>query len=207
MYREKETDRVPPELFGEKIEFTERKGTKITRYEVPPNGNKDKLWNYYQQEGDFMKNWHPKQSRNRDFGYAYSQLIIRNHLKNNGTLKQIYQNLSKIEKDLETNQAKWDRLNQFVDLEPCNKPTRSQFENCLEQINDKDYPILSAEPSESNNSLKVEELELKKRNRSKGFLEGDNMFSAVEQLQKINLFIENRVETIVKWIKNNVPQV
>lgn len=188
LYREGEVDRVPAELFGESIEYTERKGGDIVRYNVSSSGDKEDLWNYYQQDEDFIKGWHPSQEENREFGYAYSQLIIRNYIREGGSLDTLYEELESINEVIESEERKAEKLEEFIDLEPCKSQSREQFESCLQNINDYEFDIVFAENIDDfsqNESLEVDSIEFEERERSEGVLEDERFFNLLVITQEI----------------------
>lgn len=201
LYREGKVDRAPAEIFGESIEYTERQGGDIVRYTVPSNGDKEDLWDYYQQDEEFVKYWHPNQEENREFGYAYSQLIIRNHIKEGGSLDSLYEDLESINEVIESEERKTEKLEEFMDLEPCKTQNRDQFESCLEGINDYEFDIVFAENIDDvsqNESLEVDSIELEERERSKGAFEDERLFNLLIATQEII----SRVEVFLQEMRH-----
>jgi len=150
------------QIFGNETSYiVERNGSRF-RVTKPSTGNRDVLWNYYQEDRSFMKGWNPRKvdEEVRRFGYAYSELIIRNYVSNGNRVSDLYQ---KIETDqtLETNQEKWDYMSQYMDLTPCRFESRQRFNQCLNRINSYDYKVYSATkvPKVKNEPVEVEELE------------------------------------------------
>ena len=147
-------------LFGEEKTYIEFEDGSRYRYTVPPKGNRDVLWEYYQNDQDFMKYWNTEIG-NRDFGYAYSELIIRNYVSQNNSIDDLYNSL-----DIETSSdaQKWQELSQEMDLTPCKYDELERFEGCLERINDYNYPVYRAENlTKSETSIAVKKLELPER--------------------------------------------
>ncbi len=149
-------------LFSEDTVYYEtRNGTRY-RITLPSSGNPDALWSYYQENRSFMKNWNPRRySSQRDFGYAYSELIVRNYVVNqNRSLRSLYPRLNP-DKPIKSNSEKWDFYSRMLELEPCNFESREMFDRCLERINDYNYKIYRAENfSKQNKSIDVEPLEI-----------------------------------------------
>lgn len=161
LYASGEIDSKPAELFGEEVEY--RKGRYI--YTVKPKGDREKLWNYYQDGSDFMKRWNAIESRpeNRDFGYAYSELVIRNYVANmNGSLRQLYREIDP-GREVDDPEVKWSIYSRELDMTPCKYDSRERFEQCLESVNSYDYPVYSAQPDRSNRTLELERLEVPNR--------------------------------------------
>lgn len=109
-----------------------------------------------------MKYWSPE-GPNREFGYAYSELVIRNYVMRNGSLTQLYDS---VEENANSDQQKWEMLSRHMDLTPCKYDSRDIFEECLERVNEYDYPIYRAEninKSQNNMIVIVKELEIEER--------------------------------------------
>ncbi len=142
------------ELFGEDVTWTGpcEDSAGRCRYTLSPRGTPDQLWNYYRQESDFMYTWTPSGSattEERRFGYAFSELLIRNYIRNNGgdSLHPVYTDLVSMQRDpdasvmVETEQV-LDSLD--ADFTPCYDPdaaSRQDFESCLDTVNDMEPPV------------------------------------------------------------------
>lgn len=167
LYNESIIDIPPRELFGESVRYDPDKSDNYYTT-LPSKGSADVLWGYYQNNDEFMKQWNPFDSpaEYRSFGYAYSELIIKNHLvKNNATLSSLYDDLN-VEREVSDPQEKWDIFSQHLDMTPCEYETRERFDQCLEEINDYNYTVYSAEPgSGTGEGLQVEKLEIPEREK------------------------------------------
>lgn len=175
------------EVFGDEITYEERREGQ--RYEVTqyPRGDKDELWEYYQQESNAMKDWNG--DNNREFGYSYGQLIVMNHVsRNDGELSDITSDLNQIEGSIENNSEKWEKLGEFVDLEPCNYEDREDFNNCLEEINDHNYTIQRAEPIEDSEEFQIDRIELEK-------------FEPESEQENIQEEIQAETQNIILWLQ------
>ena len=160
-------------LFGEDTTYTEKRNG--TRYKItaPSSGDPQMLWSYYQEDRDFMKEWNPHNFPDeRSFGYAYSELIIRNYVVNqNRSLRELYQKINP-QREVTSNQEKWDLVSKHLDLTPCKYDSRGRFDRCLERINQHDYQIYRAENiSKSENRITVTPLEIKEREKKKSPLD------------------------------------
>jgi len=170
MYNEGETNRKPGELFGEKIEYRVRENGQRYIYTVPPKpseNGKEILWDYYQNDRDFMKTWSAFSSSDpdtRSFGYAYSELIIANYVaRDSGSIQELYNNIE-IDRKIETSEEKWTILSDHLDMTPCKYEDRQRFENCLDEINSYDYPVYSAQPQQdSSTELQIDRLKIPNR--------------------------------------------
>jgi hypothetical protein len=153
------------ELFGEPVKYEEERNGKDYIITLPPSGRKEKLWEYYQQDKHFMKTWTPMDSaETRDFGYAYSQLIIRNYISRmDGSMSDIYRQV-RPEQKVESAQEKWRLYSQVMDMEPCRYESRERFNECLEKINEYDYKVLRAtEIDRGERSIQVTPIEVPNR--------------------------------------------
>lgn len=143
-------------VFGEDVTYQEGR----YRYTLPSDGDIDRLWSYYSNDEEWMKTWTPQQG-NRGFGYAYSELVIRNYVRNGGRLSQLYRDIESTE--FSSAEGKWNAMSEHMDLTPCKHDTKERFEQCIEDVNSYDYPVYTAtEIPESNRSLEVSELKVEK---------------------------------------------
>lgn len=185
MYNEGETNRKNGELFGEKKEYRIKKDGQRYIYTVPPKGDKEVLWNYYQEDQDFMKTWsafNAPDSETRSFGYAYSELIIANYVaREDGSVSELYKDIQ-VNKKVETPEEKWQIFSENLDMTPCKYEDRERFENCLDEINEYNYPVYSAQPAQGQSqSLQIDRLEVPNRTEPSGpvpSLEDANLGSA-----------------------------
>jgi hypothetical protein len=165
LYRNGRADTGTREVFGERKEYRveEEDGTYI--YTLRPQGDREQLWNYYQDDREFMKGWNPRQSEEaREFGYAYSELLIKYYTVNNGTVRDLYSDIA-MEEKIESPQQKWDVLSDHMVMEPCNFDSRQRFDRCLDQINDHNYPVYTAKPDASRSKLEFNEINVPNRTR------------------------------------------
>lgn len=151
------------ELFGDEKTWTQREDGQRYRYTLPPKGDKEQLWNYYQKDRDFMKQWSATSApdgETRKFGYAYSELLVRNYVaRMNGSLRQLYKDLE-VERGIENPEEKWNIYSRHLDMRPCDYDSRQRFESCLEDINSYDYPVYSAKPDRTGEQLDISRLEI-----------------------------------------------
>jgi hypothetical protein len=147
-------------LFGEERSYSERRDGSLYKITKPSKGDKQKLWQYYQDNMSFMKHWNPQKSENRDFGYAYSELIIRNYVSQNNSIRKLYNQLNP--QKIKNNEEKWRKYSEILDLKPCNYSSRKKFDSCLERINKYDYPVYYASklPGKNTTQIKIEEVKI-----------------------------------------------
>lgn len=167
MYNEGETNRKSGELFGEEQEYRVKKDGKRYIYTIPPKGDKEVLWNYYQNDREFMKTWSAFSSSDpdiRSFGYAYSELVIANYVsRDNGSIRELYKN-KEVDRKIASSEEKWSLFSEYLDMTPCKYEDRQRFENCIEEVNSYDYPVYSAQPQEGvSGDIQIDRLEVPNR--------------------------------------------
>ena len=165
LYSEKRIDKPPRELFGDTVRFDPDPDDNYYKT-LPSKGSADVLWGYYQNENDFMKNWNPFESSSdyRGFGYAYSELVIKNFVaRENGSVRQLYEDLD-VQEEINDPEEKWGLFSRHMDMTPCKYDSREKFEACLDTINGYNYTVYSAEPEMGESEgLDIEELEVPER--------------------------------------------
>lgn len=177
------------EVFGEPVTYTKEEDGRRYRYTLSSKGDADQLWAYYENGDNWMKHWSPRKG-NRDFGYAYSELVIKNYVRNNGSLRELYAEIDNTE--YETDGEKWRELSQHLDVTPCKYESRDRFDKCLEAVNDYDYPVYSAtDIRAAENSLVVEELKVEPAEPKSQKLSGvrDTTMAAQSWFQKLLDFL------------------
>jgi len=162
LYREEKIDIGPQNIFGGKKTYPTRDGGR-GYYTISSKGNKELLWEYYQSNSEFMKTWSPQSGGEfREFGYAYSELLVRNHIMRNRSLDTIYDSMDSRSR-IDSSEAKWEFYSKNMEMEPCNFDDRSRFDSCLENINSFDYPIYRADPNIDRREIQIEELKVEER--------------------------------------------
>ena len=144
-------------LFGDEVKYREDGYI----YTLPSRGDREALWEYYENDEAWMKDWAPRKG-NRSFGYSYSELIVKNYVRNNNSIDEIYQEVDPGRR-IESNDEKWDIYSEHVNLRPCDYDSRERFEQCLEDLNDFRYKVFLAEPSESRTQISFQEAEIPER--------------------------------------------
>lgn len=127
------------EIFGDRV--TWRCGQRQRCY-YEPRGTPDDLWNYYQEDRSFMYSWSPQTAstaEQRVFGYAFSELVVRNVIRQQGAdaLHPVYNNLLAIDTRMKDSRAATNRILDYMntDFAPCQYKSRDQFEQCLDTVN------------------------------------------------------------------------
>lgn len=202
MYRSDETDQRPGELFGDNVSYTDFDEGIV--YTVHSRGDRDELWNYYRSDEDRMKDWRPEDG-DREFGYAYSELIVKNYLHNGGELEELYFEPGLVE----SNEEKWSLYSEKMDLRPCESSSREEFNECLDQINEHEYQIELARPTEDREGLDVQRIDLPERRPENEFEEfsrrGNSFLDDIEfekLLEDLGFLIESLIDEAVRLWKS-----
>ena len=124
-----------PELFGENKIYKEDTKKIILK----SKGDKEKLWSYYKNSETFMENWNPENSETRDFGYAFSELVIRHSVMKNGIekIREAYSIFKKIKDPITDTKQSNNILLSALDTNfmPCYSVSYDIFSECLKKIN------------------------------------------------------------------------
>jgi len=176
------------ELFGENKII--KQGSE--RIVIKSRGNKEMLWDYYQQGKDFMYYWNPSDDALRDFGYAFSELVIRYSVKKNGIgkIREAYLELSRVSEPVNDPMKSANIILSALDTNfmPCYSVDRSRFEQCLKEINEQQLVIPMNPAAVSEKEIVNETVEIKAVN------EGEAL-TATETDEK-NVFVG-----FVEWIR------
>ena len=127
-----------PQVFGIEEKFIEG------NYEITINskGTKNDLFDYYEKNENFMEAWDPfteNGENEREFGYAFSELLFRKYLKEKGIekLREAYSSISEINEEAESQQ----QANEFLlnalqtDLAPCRFKEKTDLSSCTSEVN------------------------------------------------------------------------
>lgn len=193
------------QIFGEEVTYTTTIDGQRYRISKPSRGNSETLWNYYQQDADFMKTWTPGDAQYRSFGYAYSELIIRHNLiEKDMKLSELYQYFEHSEK-VGDPQQKWDVLSENLDLTPCKTDNRTKFNNCLDRVNDhSNFQAYTADPERGSQKLVINETETPEYNRTDdgGFFGGVNGTDTINGRETFGSFLQNIVQYISRTLNS-----
>ena len=195
LYNNGETDRPPAELFGKEKRYDPDESDD-TYYTLPPEGDREKLWSYYENDREFMKYWNPMESsENRDFGYAYSELMVRNYVaRMNGSLREIYPKIDP-GRQVKSPEEKWRIFSQELDTTPCKYEDRQRFESCLQEINNHDYKILRAQnPQSGQDQVKLQPIKVP--NRTEEFSSQNSLMQGNISRQEIRSGIEKILDNL-----------
>jgi len=184
------------ELFGEN-KIIKQGSEKIV---IKSRGDKEMLWDYYTHGKDFMYYWNPNyyDYKTRDFGYAFSELVIRYSVQKNGIgkIREAYMKLSKISKPVKDPVESANIILAALDTNfmPCYSVDRKKFDQCLKEINEQQLVIPMNAEVAGKKEIVNETVEVKPINESQiSSVEaskptGKNIF--VELLQLIKNFLK-----------------
>ncbi|MDY6774688.1 MAG: hypothetical protein SV253_01130 [Halobacteria archaeon] len=155
-----------PEIFGETVKWEgdckgrDGDGNARCVYRLPPRKTPEDLWEYYRSGSDFMVDWSPDNPRNRAFGYAFSELAVRNYARQNGEdgLRDVYSSLLGVDRQVSDSRESNQKLLSIMetDLRPCYSDSRSEFGSCLDSVNEMQADI-SRRESEPDRTVRMSE--------------------------------------------------
>jgi hypothetical protein len=182
------------ELFGEN-KVIKQGSEKIV---IKSRGNKEMLWDYYQQGKDFMYYWNLSDDATRDFGYAFSELVIRYSVHKNGIgkIREAYMELSRISEPVRDPVESTNIILSALDTNfmPCYSVDRKKFDQCLKEINEQQLVIPMNAAVAGKKEIVNETVEVRPINESQissveaSKSTGKNIF--VELLQLIKNFLK-----------------
>jgi hypothetical protein len=182
-----------PEIFGEEIKWKE--GNKI--YILEPNHKPEDLLEYYKRNENWMLYWNPRKynDERREFGYAYSELFIREFLKENASaLHKVYKDLLKINKSVEDENER----NKIIlgilgkEFKPCYFLNLEKIKNCTKELNDMIFGIPKVNGKEINYKIEIPKLPEVK----------DFYISPVDLIiQKVKEFFDFLIQMIANFLR------
>ncbi len=138
---------VRAELFGEERRepATCPDGSDRCFRRVSPRGDPDELWRYYQDDDTRMLTWTSEDHRRRGFGYAFSELAVREyvHERDGEALHPVYRGLRKREGPVDDRERASEVVLDMMDhdLRPCDEGTREEFDACIDEVNSMDAVV------------------------------------------------------------------
>lgn len=193
-------------LFGDQVSYTTTIDGQRYRIGKPSRGNRETLWNYYQQDAEFMKTWTPGDSDYRSFGYAYSELIIRHNLiEEKMKLSDLY-NYFEYSERVESPEKKWSILSQNLDMTPCKTDNRTQFDNCLDRVNEHyRFQAYTADPDRGDQKLVINETETPEYNqsiRNESLLDNVTNPDTINGRETFGTFLQNLLQYISETLRD-----
>ncbi len=177
------------EIFGEGVTFEEDG----SRYRLPSRSSPGELWSYYEEGEDWIKYWSPRGEEShvaREFGYALSELMIREKVKEEGveSLREMHHELLQVEETVEDPKEKADLMEELIDLKPCYAERRAEFEDCLEEVNDQGFDFDGVDLNQTFEDER-EEIEIEER--------------AVEEVvasEQFGIIVENFLRNVERFL-------
>ncbi len=127
------------EIFGETVRINRT-------HTYPPRKTPEDLWDYYASGSNAMLEWtlFEQDSIDRTFGYAYGELVIRNHVMEEGaeSLQPVYRDLRQLNEDrteaIEDTATSNEQILSLMDatFRPCDLPSEAQLRACLDEVNE-----------------------------------------------------------------------
>ncbi len=123
-------------LFNGKVSWVEGS----YRYTIEPRGNLNDLVKYLEDRMDFMKEWDTGNESTREFGYAFSELYIREFVREKGIpeLQKKYREMLKIKKGIKGRAEFSAKMTSLLgkELYPCDKQTELEIKECVDRLNE-----------------------------------------------------------------------
>ncbi|MBU5688548.1 MAG: hypothetical protein KQA41_00785 [Candidatus Aenigmarchaeota archaeon] len=178
------------ELFGQEKTIKQDK----ERIILKSKGDRNELWIYYKEGKDFMYYWNPSENDKRDFGYAFSELVIRYSVKKNGIdkIKDAYKKLSQIEKPIKDPIESTNIILSALDTNfmPCYSVDRNKFDECLNEINQQKLILpKSTDVQKTNKQIVNETIEIQQEHIIEE--EKNNTNFIFQIIQKIKSILES----------------
>lgn len=189
------------EIFGDRNYFEEGEN----RYYLEPRSSSEALWNYYSDGEEWMLRWNPWGGEGpsaKEFGYAYSELLIREHVQQNGikSLRNVSAELLGVEDRVENWRKKSDILSQILDgLKPCYSRSRKEFNDCLERVNAQQFNLTDLNLNVTFERPEKEEINITRREVEISKPPSKEIGPEKNFLTKLRQYLESLFERI-RWI-------
>ena len=179
-------NKTRPEIFGGDIRWRDN----YTIYTLKSEFKPEDLYNYYRHNNSWMLYWYPSKYNDykRNFGYAYSELFIREYLyENSSALHRVYKELLKINKSIKSPEERNKIMLNILekDFKPCYSLNLSKIKNCTKKLNYMVFEIPSGE--KINYNYRVEPIKI----------EFEEKYSSYEIFYN---FLKDIVEKIISYI-------
>ncbi|MBN2094785.1 MAG: hypothetical protein JW727_01955 [Candidatus Aenigmarchaeota archaeon] len=136
-----------PELFGSEKVWKEKNYI----YTLKPKKTPEDLWNYYANDQKYMSYWYPQSKYDREFGYAYSELFIREYLKDDeSSLHRVYLDLLEINESVSSKEES-NRIMEGIlgrDFKPCYSKDIDEIRACTKELNEMSFRVPRANGNE-----------------------------------------------------------
>lgn len=185
-----------PQIFGGRTRF-KRDGE---RYYYKSRMEPEDLWDYYSGGDRWMMDWNPWEGESdysREFGYAYSELMIRKHTQERGltSLRNVSKELLEIDRRVNRSREKWNIFSRILEnMRPCHGDDREELERCLKDINSQkfEFPDLDINVTTIEGRERTE-INITEPDELVGVSGRDDIFSKVEE------WIYSIVK-VIRWI-------
>jgi len=109
------------------------------RYTLPPRGNLTGLIAYHLEKHEFMKEWDTGSDETREFGYAFSELYVKEFIKEKGfeELQKSYREMLTVKDSIENRTEFTDKLTEMLgkNLTPCESVKEQEIRDCVRTLN------------------------------------------------------------------------
>ncbi len=109
------------------------------RYTLQPRGNIEELVSYLLEKKKFMKEWDTKNGETREFGYAFSELYVKEFIKEKGfeELQKAYREMLAVKDRIENRAEFTDKLTEILEkpLTPCKSQKEQEIRDCVKKLN------------------------------------------------------------------------
>lgn len=193
------------EIFGGEVTWREGR----SRYTLQPRMEPQDLWDYYSGDRNFMEDWKLTENPERKtFGYAYSELLIRDFVRREGpsSLRPVYGRLLEMDRNVEEEVSSISESNDMLlealetDFRPCYSSSKGEMESCLEQVNDMDSEVPElGELQNRTEKVEIEKVEEPVADSTRGELVlGGGNFSRTVEKGVLNS-LKGYIESIRNW--------
>ena len=131
-------------VFGEKRRVEKDGKLRV----LGPRGSFEDLRRYYETGSRLMRTWAPEDGEQRRFGYAFSELVVRSYVAEEGTdaLHETYEQLLSTEARTSTREGATAVVLEAMNadpevLRPCSAPTDEETQDCVREINRMDAVV------------------------------------------------------------------
>lgn len=191
------------QIFGQEYYF-DRDGKS---FYLEPRKRPEHLWDYYQENRSFMRYWSPT-SGNREFGYAFAELFVRNYILKRGfdRLRQAYGQLSSVERKISSRKKRTDViLNTLAaKLNPCQRQSQGELRTCLSELRNRTYQVPVADVAKEKEEVTIPQLSYSLESEE---TEGGGNRSALEPQVKLEEVTRGRRDSLLSRVGRNLAEI
>jgi len=115
------------------------------RYTIEPRGNFNDLVAYLNEKKGFMEEWNTDTEETREFGYAFSELYVREYVREKGyeKLQEAYRGMLEINESTKSREEFSSRILGLLgkELYPCDKGDEVQIQECVNALNKASFDV------------------------------------------------------------------